>query len=342
MNHHDEGPLAQRLADLTLPMPKTLTLRVLSRASASQGLRHPRRPIWATATLAVCVLLAGSIAGSYFAPRFGAALADSPVLGSALKPVLEGMGLDPLAARFQQVNAVSTSAGYRLQIMAAYADQNETYLAVRMSPALAAFPRDFPGDATLTDQFGRTLAFRGGSSDDRTGTGLWNFAGLAWPDNAVGARLTLHVRALEVASQQPRTIQGDWTLHLTVGIEPSQPYTGPTPADGQLGQSTVHFTQVQAGAATIRIQMQIGEPLSKTLGDTIGSEVPGVSKPHLAFQVRLVRADGTDVQALESGQQSSLTGTDVTTSWLRPAPGKYRLIVSYEGIGQIERQLDLP
>ena len=64
MNQLDEGPLARRLAALSLPMPATLTASVLSRASrrSTEGWAH--RPAWATAALAACLVIAGLIAGS--------------------------------------------------------------------------------------------------------------------------------------------------------------------------------------------------------------------------------------------------------------------------------------
>lgn len=334
-----DDPLAQRLATLELHAPPDLVTHVLA-AARPQRRRAAGRPLWANLGMAGVLLIGALMATTYFAPRFQQALADSPFIGPALAPLMQGF--EPLSGRFQDVHAVSSSAGYQLQVVAAYADQNETYLAVRLTPVLTTFPREFPGDATLTDQFGRTLALRGGSSDARTGTAIWNFAGVGWPDTSVGARLMLHVHALEVATDQPREIRGDWVLHLTVGVEPSKPYTGPLPADGQLGNSTVRFTQVQAGAATVRVQMHISEPLSKKLGETVGSVVPGVSKPHPAFDVRLLASDGSVVQPLGEETGSSLAGAEVTQTWLRPAPGAYRLVVSYEGIGQVARDLPLP
>lgn len=337
MNTMQDDPLGRRLATLGLTTPPDLIARVLA-ASPAQHRRATGRPLWATLGMAGILLVGALTAATYFAPRFQQALADSPLVGSAITPLLQGLGLEPLTGRFHEVHAVSTSAGYQMQIVGAYADENETYFAVRMTPALPTYP----SDATLTDQFGRNLQLQGGTTDLVSGNAIWNFAGVGWPDTVVGARLTLHVRSLDVASDPPHVLQGNWTLHPTIAIEPGKPYAGPLPADGTLDNSSIRFTRVQASAATVQVQMQIGEPLSKRLGDTVGSVVPGVSKPHPAFDVRLLRVDGTDVQGLREEEHSSLGGTDVSVIWLRPAPGTYRLVVSYEGIGQIERPLQLP
>jgi hypothetical protein len=333
MKQLDEGPLPQRLAALSLPMPATLVPRVLARMPSRT---LTRRPIWASVALAACVLLAGLISATYFAPRFGQALADSPVVGPAIDRFLAGAGLGPIAGRFAPVGTSATSSGYRLQLQAAYADSNEVYLVIRSTPALFAFPDDL----SLTDQFGRTLELKGGQSE-ADGSDLVVFKGVGWPDDVVGARLTLHVRSLERSTESGGRIGGDWRLSAVVDVAAARPYPHPLPAAGRLGDSTVEFRQVIASAATVRVDMKVTGPLTRHITDIVGQEVPGVSKPRPAFQIRLLGADGREVQELDGGASSGVSGTDVTQTWLRPARGNYRLVVSFEGVGEIERQLSL-
>lgn len=336
MNQRDEGPLAQRLAALSLQMPATLTAIVLSRASRPSIERRAHRPAWATAALAACLVLVGVIAGSYFAPRFQQALAQSPLVGSPITALLHGAGLDPLANRFEPVSSSSTSSGYRLELTAAYADANNSYVILRTSPAIFAFPRD----ATLTDQFGRSFELRGGVGQ-ADGSELVTFSGVGWPDDVVGARLTLHVHSLDRTTETGGTVSGDWTLHAVLDVEAAKPYPHPMPAAGHLANNTVQVTQITASSATVKIQLHVTGPLAKHLGDLVGQEITNVTKPHPAFEVRLLGPDGQEAQPLEGGQASDLTGTMVTQTWLRPRPGLYRLAITYESVGEVDQQIDL-
>ncbi len=336
MSQFENDPLAQRLAGLALPMPAALTARVLSAAHTRPIRIRTRRPLWATVSMAAALIVVAVLGASYAAPRFQAALADTPLLGSTIAPLLRGLGLEPLSTRFQPVTAVANSSGREVRLVAAYTDENDTFLILQMTPPVTWFP----GIATLTDQFGRTVEIRGGETQ-ADGNTLVNFAGVGWPDTLLGARLTLRMRTLNLGPETSTVLPGDWTLHATIATEPARPYAHPLPADGHLDNSTIHVTRVQATAATVHVEMAITGPLAKKLDATIGQAVPNVSKPRPAFVVRLLAADGTEVQALQSQGGSSLTGADFSMTWLRPAAARYRLLITYEGIGQIERQLDL-
>jgi Domain of unknown function (DUF4179) len=339
MNRYNDGPLGQRLAALQLPIPATLVPRVLNQVPTPSYRAGARRPLWATVALATCLIIVGLISASYFAPGFQQVLAESPLVGPALDSLLHDAGLDSVASRFTQAGSSATSSGYRVQLAAVYADSNETYLVIRVTPAVFAFPTN----ATLTDQFGRSFEYKGADTQS-DGSALLRFDGIGWPDNVVGARLSLRVHSLERfgSSGAPLgPIVGDWKLSAVVDVGTTKPYPHQMPAAGRLGDSTVQFVQISASAATVRVEIKVSGPLATHLTDAVGQAIPNVSKPHEAFQVRLLAPDGSEVQALDGGASSGLGGEDVTQTWLRPARGNYRLVVSYEGVGQVDRQLSL-
>src|ERR1700737_3911512 len=95
--------LEDRLADLDLPMPDTLVPRVLARvaepgAPGTQPVQ--RRPRWATVALAVVLLVVAVSGATFYAPRFAQALADAPIVGTAIGPPLRWAGLAGLEGRF--------------------------------------------------------------------------------------------------------------------------------------------------------------------------------------------------------------------------------------------------
>jgi hypothetical protein len=328
--------LEERLTDLDVPLPATFVPRVLAQAE-KQEVRKARRPLWLTAAMAALALL-GFLAGSlYAAPRFADALAGAPLIGGATTGLLWSIGLAPLNNRLTAINDVATSSGYRVQLIAGYADATQTVLVLRTEP-----PADLFDTSVLTDQFGRSLRPSGGVFDSRTGNTVISFAGLPWGDSFLGARLTLHVSALQLRVEGPTiNVQGDWKLHATLAVEPGQKLR-PLPTDGRLGATTFHFTSIVKSGPSLQVDMQVQGPLASHLTDAVGQDIPNVSKPHPAFDVRLLDANGTAVQGLSGEMSNGLGSVTSRWRWLVTAPGRYRLIVSFEGVGQFEREIDVP
>src|SRR6266702_3374370 len=240
--HPSEGDemstsLEDRLTELELRMPDTLLPRILGHAAqtSEREVRSVRRrPRWATVALAIGLLIAVVSGASFYAPRFAQALADAPIVGTAIGPALRSAGLAGLQGRFTVLDSRATSSGYAVRLVAGYADNNQTVLVLRVDPP----DHNAFGRIQLTDQFGRTIAFSGGMSDARTGNNVLIFQALPWPDSSLGARLRLHISTLEAAGgNQP--VAGDWTLQGTISVEPSRAL--PLPAAGMLGDSTVRF-----------------------------------------------------------------------------------------------------
>jgi len=207
--------LEERLTELQVPLPATVVPRVLARAER-RDLRRARRALWVTAALATVVVLACLAGSLYAAPRFADALAGAPLVGGPTTALLRSIGLAPLNNRLTAINDVATSSGYRVTLIAGYADATQTVLVLRVEP-----PADLFGTAVLTDQFGRSLRPSGGVFESRSGNSVISFAGLPWGDSLLGARLTLHVSALQLNLEGPTTaVQGNWNpvsyTHLTL------------------------------------------------------------------------------------------------------------------------------
>lgn len=329
--------LEDRLADLDLPMPDTLVPRILAQAAqpaAGRTRAVRRRPPWATAAIAVVLLIVGVSGASFYAPRFAQALADAPIVGTAVGPALRSAGLAGLQGRFTALDSRATSSGYIVRLVAGYADSNQTVLVLKVEPP----DHDFFAQPRLTDQFGRAIGLRGGMSDQRTGDNVLLFNGVPWPDSVLGARLRLHSTVLE-ALPNGQPVSGDWTLEGTIPVESSRALA--LPAAGTLGDSTFRFTQVEASNATVSIHMEISGPLAKQLDRTVGETIPGVAKPHKAFLYDLVDASGNPATGLFASTSTGIGPAQFSASWVITHPGVYRLRFTYEGVGSFERSITI-
>ena len=326
--------LEERLTELDLDLPPTVAARVLARAE-KPFVRTGRRPVWQTAALAAVVVLA-LLAGSLcVAPRFADTLAGAPIVGGPTGALLRSIGLAPLNNRLTAINDVTTSSGYRVTLLAGYADATQTVLVLRVEP-----PADLFETSVLTDQFGRSLQPSGGVAATNTGDTVISFAGLPWGDSLLGARLTLHVSALQLNLGGPTTtVQGNWNLHANLAVEPAQQIR-PLPADGRLATTTFHFTSIVKSGPSLQVEMQVQGPLASHLTEV--GETSKVSKPHPLFNVRLLDASGNEVNGLSSEMHSGLGSETGQWRWLVTTSGRYRLVVSFEGVGQFERAIDVP
>jgi Domain of unknown function (DUF4179) len=328
--------LEDRLTELDLAPPATLVPRVL--LSAEKPLVRPaHRPAWQTAALAAVVVLAFLAGSLYAAPRFADALAGAPVIGGPTRALLQSIGLAPLNKRLTAINDVATSSGYRVTLVAGYADATQTVLVLRVEP-----PADLFATSVLTDQFGRSLRPSSGVGAGNTGDTELSFAGLPWGDEWLGARLTLHVTGLQRNLDGPvTTIAGTWNLHATLAVEPARHIT-PLPADGRLATTTFHFSSIVRSGPSLQVDLQVNGPLASHLTDVVGPVIANVSKPHPAFDVRLVDATGNDVAGLSGEASGGLGAETIRDRWIVTAPGRYLVVVSFEGVGQFERAIEIP
>jgi hypothetical protein len=335
--------LEQRLADLTIAAPDAgrITARVLSLAAKRQRRHFGRVAALAVATLG---LMLGVL---YFVPRTDAVLADTPIAGDLLRDA----GLVGVGNRVTAVGAVSTSSGYRLELIAAYADSTRTVLLVHAQPGI-----EFVGAGPeLKDQFGRTYHFSSGSANGLTGNLVLTFEALAWPDAITGARITLVWTAVEPWScvipaggtsvdavcTKGQLVTGSWTLPATVGIDEGTVVALPAPA--RLGAATFRFTSVVSTPATIEVEMEVTGMSFEQLNKTIPDGFKGMP----AFSTDLIGPDGVNHMEGGGGTWSDdLLGTHIQIhlTWPRDASaaGDYRLRVTYVGLGEFERVLHIP
>lgn len=327
--------LEDRLADLDLRMPDTLLPRILAQA-AEPGARRTvpvrRRPRWATVAMALGLLTIVLGGATFYAPRFAQALADAPIVGTAVGPGLRSVGLAGLQGRFTALDSRATSSGYTVKLVAGYADNNQTVLVLKVEPP----DHDFFAQPRLTDQFGRRIELRGGMSDQRTGDNVLLFNGVPWPDSVLGARLRLHATILQ-ALPNGQPVSGDWTLEGTIPVESSRAL--PLPSAGNLGDSSFRFTQIEATSATVSIRMEITGPLAGQLDRMIGPTIPGVAKPHPAFAYDLVDASGRAATGIYSTTSTGIGPAQFAASWVITHPGAYHLRIAYESVGSFERTI---
>ena len=329
--------LDDRLSQLDIALPPTLIPRVLTAAQHPRP-RRTRRPLGLTLALAALLLVAAFAGSLYAAPRFADALADAPVIGGPTAALLRSMGLGPLANGFTPVNDVAVSSGYRVQLTAAYADATQTILLLHSTPNADVFA-NFP-QPSLTDQFGRQVQYRGGAYDSRNGAEIMEFEPLPWPDGFLGARLTLSMKALQPDAASQTLVRGSWTLHATVALEPSV-NVRPLPSDGTIGTTSFHFTSIVRSGPSLEVDLTVRGPLASHLTDSAGAEIPGVSKPHPVFSIDLFEPSGSPVQGLGGDASSGLGSEEVHSRWLIPGPGRYHLVVIYEGVGHFVREINV-
>jgi hypothetical protein len=335
--------LEQRLAGLTIEVPDAgrVTARALSRAAMR------RRHHFTRSAVVAMVTLAAMLGVLYFAPRADAVLADTPIAGGLLRDA----GLVGAGDRVTAVGSVSTSSGYRLELVGAYADSTRTVLLLHAQPAIYL---GGPGPE-LKDQFGRSYQWRSAVANGRTGDVVMEFESLAWPDAITGARITLHWTVVQsagcVASSVDASgypvcnpgppVAGSWTLPAIIGVDEGTVLALPAPAN--LGPANFRFTSVVSTPATIGVEI---EETGMSFEDLM-KIVPDGFKGRPAFTIDLLGPGGvTDMGSGDSSSSDDLTGTHIHIKlrWPRDssAAGDYRLRIAYEGLGAFDRVLHVP
>jgi hypothetical protein len=291
--------------------------------------------------LGVATLLIAS-AVLYFVPAADAALADAPIAGDLLRDA----GLLGAGNRVTAVGAVSTSSGYRVELVGAYADSTRTVLLLHAKPAvwLPSFPQP-----ELKDQFGRTYFMGAATGNALTGNVVLEFDPLAWPDAITGARITLHLTELEpvncvaapsgnpidtVCNSGP-SVAGSWTLAATLGVDEGTALALPAPA--HLGPATYRFTSVRSTAATIEVDMDITGVTSADLD----RRVPDGGKGTAVFNIELLDPTGSIANGSYSTGEDQ-QGVHIQFLGYRFGPGGYHLHVTYLGSGEFDRVLTVP
>jgi hypothetical protein len=315
--------LERTLEEMDFELPAGLVDRTLRAAATgpvqSRSARRPwNRPrnllIGIAATL--ILLIAGNALTAYFAPRYGQALADAPVLGAVAGPVLHFSGLD--ASEVIPLNEAVTSAGHTVKLIGAYADSERTVLFLEVDGQPHGLPNKQQSccyaDATLTDQFGHSYQ-QIYSVDALSPT----FSPLVSPASNLGARLTLHINSLMPTGPGFTEASGDWELHLTLLQQAG--VVLPLPARVTANGVTYTFTSLRLSQFQLKVNYTMSGPLvDQQRGATPQAPDPNSFFFHYAFP-RLVNAAGVEAQLSDWGM--TLPKGDLTA--ILPGPGSYTL-----------------
>lgn len=330
MSQDIRDPLAQRLATIDVgAAADRVAQRALARAAAPLASPHPLlrlRLVFA----AIAVMAAGVLGASYFAPHFGQALADAPVIGGPVGAALAPMGLSNVSGHVTALSDSATANGYRVALAGGYADAIRTVLLVEINPPGRSALLARSDAVTLTDQFGHRYDLTAGFANTQSGIEALEFTPLTWPASSVGARLTLALSSLSGPGALD-VVPGDWRLHGT--IDAGEVVYLSLPAAGQLGGGSMRFTQIALTPNALQATIVTTGALLDQLSDT--ALAAGKGQP--SVQVTLVDAHGTAFAPL-SMRTSEETASIV---WPRPAPGRYDLTLTYGG-SALTRSITVP
>ena len=287
----------------------------------------------AVAAAVVIAILLANVGAVYFAPRYARALADSGV-GPVSQKFLAAFGLND--GNVTTVNDSATSSGHTVALAAGYADGLRTVLFLSVDGrGLTGDPKGFgmnQGDygidrdnVTISDQFGRSYGFG-------TGVSALNellYEPLGWPASSVGARLTLHIAALDAMWERPfGLVQGDWTLHATLISEPAHTLALPSPVHADA--ATYTFTGITASPTEMVVRWTVDSPLNDEFRNppTPDSQSDPMANPDRQryFTPRVYDQAGTELQMEMWGFTFPKTGPaqGEMTVFLK-GPGRYRI-----------------
>jgi hypothetical protein len=333
---HD--PLAQRLRHLDVATPDASRVAASALAAHRSAARPGRRRLLIALTMVPLVMLLVTAIAAYFAPAFSQALADAPIAGRVAGPVLRQFGLASVEDRVSSFGDRSTSSGYTIELIAGYADSSRTVLFLRATPAARVVPV-FPGVAALHDQFGREYRWTGAFANSETGDAAITFVPIEWPASRLGARLTLTLRQLEDPNAgQPVMITSTWELHGT--LLPDEGTDLPLPGPGDLGSARVTFTKTRALPAALLLGFDVTGMSFAELTERI----PDGLKGRPAFTVRVMDSSGRELRSLSGGGGSGSTANTVRQEslWEVTGPGRYDVVLTWEGRGTLTRTLVVP
>jgi hypothetical protein len=308
-------------------------------ASAYQKFRPVPMAAAIAAILALVVL--ANVGAAYYAPRYGRALAGAPGVGPVSDRMLQFVGVSD--RNLTVFNAAATSSGHTVRLVAAYADGLRTVFFLEvdgrgMTGNMKAFGMS-PGDyavgldgLTMTDQFGHRYSLARGN---QIGVVL-TFEPLTWPASELGARLTLHVSAIEaewlVGSGSDAILKGDWTLHATLISRPVHTLILPAPL--RTADAAYTFTSMQTSGTTVTVQWSVNgasvDEVNKLSMQRSSSQiVRGPEYEKLIrgyFSPKLFDAAGKEMTLWDWGYEFPTNGQAAghMTAFV-PGPGRYRI-----------------
>jgi hypothetical protein len=337
MNDFAKDPLARRLRGLEITTPDASLVGAAAMSAHRPRSVPGRRTLAIALTMVPLVTLLMTAIAAYYAPAFSQALADAPIAGRVAGPVLRNFGLASVADRVSSLADRSVSGGYTVELLGGYADSSRTVLFLRTTPA-ARVMMMFPDNVRLRDQFGREYHSTGGFADSSTGDAAITFFPIESPASQVGARLTLTLTQLEDPRAAPATVAGRWELQGT--LLPDEGHDLALPERGALGGVNFVFTRARALPAALLVEAEVtGTTLSELM-----ERIPDGLKGRPVFTARLMDPAGNECRLLSGGGGSRGNATSLSQGWLWDitGPGRYELVLTWEGRGTLTRTLVVP
>jgi hypothetical protein len=129
-----------------------------------------------------------------------------------------------------------------------------------------------------------------------------------------------------------------WELHGT--LLPDEGTDLPLPGPGDLGSARVTFTKARALPAAVVVEVE----MSGITFAEITERIPDGLKGRPAFWVRLIDSGGQERRLLSGDGGSTGSGGTARQQWLWEVtgPGRYELVLTWEGRGTLTRTLVVP
>ena len=330
--------LAQRLRQLEITTPDASRVAAGALSAHRRPLGSGRRTLVLALAMVPLLMLIVTTIAAYYAPAFSQVLADAPIAGRVAGPVLRQFGLASIEDRVSSFGDRASSNGYSIELVGGYADSARTVLFLRVTPAARVVMMS-PDHVQIRDQFGDRYHLSSGFANSETGDAAITFTPIASPANRLGARVTLTLTQLEDrTAAQPVAIAGRWELHGT--LLPDEGRDLPLPEQGALGSATFVFTKARALPAALLIETQVtGTTMSELL-----ERIPDGLKGRPVFTARLFDSAGHERGLLSGGGGSGGDGGLLRQQWLWEVtgPGRYELVLAWEGRGTLTRAFVVP
>jgi hypothetical protein len=136
-------------------------------------------------------------------------------------------------------------------------------------------------------------------------------------------------------------LKGDWKIHFTVKVRAGSVI--PTPATGKLGDLQVTFKTAGGSGDSVFVSLETVGVKADDLGPAWCTAYGWCSRGSLRIQMFDPR--GKELKLLQGGLSSPINKTDppdvvakkigivdFNTYWAGSGPGKYRMVLSYEGL----------
>jgi hypothetical protein len=212
--------------------------------------------------------------------------------------------------------------GYTVQLAGAYADSFNTVIDLKGAPPGVVF-----GATYLNDQFGNLYPEENAEAS-KAGDMALNYKPATWLTTVAGMRYTLTItQPSDTSATRTSTLKGIVRFNTAPRLQ--------IPASGSFANGEVTFVDARYGAEVV----------------AIGFEVRGVSvvrgyppseasvKPRPSLDVRLAPIDGGPTKNMPYRASVSGGVTQVHAIAMLVDPGTYSLVVSLEGVANLQRTL---